>query len=228
MQIRPRTSSEWWKNALNQISVSSPAHFIRNTADDKSIRSDLSRYITANSFSKVPENIDRWHGRKRVVYAKPSSSIENDLNTWRIENFHEYFTSELLLALKVDSVEPGVLGVADSIISKCLNINSIVTALWLNELFINNFNRPALASDLLLLVGRLPYKIANPTGVTMAIAGFSHSNAAVQEAAIRAFENWANIDSLKILLNVDVKPAWLRKYLDNVISDLKALHETLG
>ena len=52
------------------------------------------------------------------------------------------------------------------------------------------------------------------------LAAFPNKNQEVKEAAIRAFESWGNLESLKILKNISLEEEWLSEYLNEVISDL--------
>lgn len=224
LQAQPKTSANWLFNFRRSEDAATGPQLVRNTAEDKLVTS----YLFSNTFrseyttSEASQNTTGF-GPKKFLVTKESSSVENFLNTLRIEDLRDRFTSELLQALRQEPVEPGVLGQADSIIAKCLNENAMATTTWLGELFIDNFNRPAVAANLLLLAGRMPYQVARPAGITMAISGLTHQNGAVQEAAIRAFENWATSDCLRILENIQVQPRWLNNYLEDVIRDLKVV-----
>lgn len=223
IEIRPKTSASWLTALRDEKETTRAPQIVQNTAEDKSISGDLwpSNFLSFYSNSEIGKGASSFQLRN-LVFSRGSSSIENTLNTQRIEEFREHFTSELLQALRQEPVEPGVIGQADAIITKCLTKNVIATTTWLSDLFIDNFDRPMVAADLLLLVGRLPYRVAKPAGIAMAISGLTHKNGAVQEASIRAFENWATPDCLRILENIQVQPKWLHDYLEDVKRDLKA------
>lgn len=178
--------------------------------------SQLSFESDADSDIAAPDASSR-----RFVF-KFSSSSENDFNDVLLIRARLEFTSQLLAVLRQNSVEPGVVGPADSILRRSLSRNRSVTLAWLNDLFLENFNKSSLVADLLTLVGRLSYSDAKPNGITMAIAGLSHKDGVVKEAAIRAFEHWASPESLRILESVDLKETWLSEYLEEVKRDLKA------
>lgn len=224
-RVQTKNSSSWPIGLISPENEFNGPQFIRNTVKDElSINNPFLNVIDkliseSNTSNKTTEFLHR-----KFLFSNKSSSIENTLNNLRVEDLRENFTSELLQALRQEPVEPGVQGQADTIISKCLKTNKLATTTWLNELFIDNFNRPALAADILLLAGRLSYQDAKPAGVTIAISGLTHKNGAVQEAAIRAFENWATPECLQILENIQVQPKWLSDYLEDVKRDLKAIH----
>lgn len=225
LQVKPKTSATWSFDHKRFEESISNLKLVRNTIEDNMIAGDQYFTFLQNIFAK--SNASRKITEFRITdlqFSNDSSSLENNSNARRINDLKQRFTSELLQALKQESVEPGVLGRADSIISNCLQINELATTNWLSDLFIHNFDRPTIAADILLLAGRLPYQTANPTLVTLAIGGLNHTNIAVQEAAIRAFENWAAPNSLKILENIQVHSEWLRDYLEDVKNDLKAIY----
>lgn len=224
IEVRPKTSAAWLAALRSDQETTHAFQLLQNTAEDKSISSDLyfSNFLSVYPNSEIGQGASSFRLRN-FVFSKESSSIENTLNTLRLDEFRDRFTSELLQALRQEPVEPGVIGQADAIITKCLKKNEIATTTWLSELFIDNFDHPMVAADLLLLAGRLSYRVAKPAGIAMAISGLTHKNGAVQEAAIRAFENWATPDCLRILENIQVQPKWLRDYLEDVKRDLKAI-----
>lgn len=150
------------------------------------------------------------------------SSSENDSNFRRLRWLKNEFSVELIQALRTDAPEPGVIGLADEIVSKNLKINELATISWLNDLYLRYLNNPPVAADILLLVGRLPYEVANPTGVTMAVGGLANRNPSVVESAIRAFENWSNAESLSVLdaVKIAIDDQWVVDYLEEVKDDL--------
>ena len=155
------------------------------------------------------------------VIRSRSSTSENDANENRFELLRREFTNAILLSLQREPVEAGQVGEADRIVEGAIKVNRLATLAWLNSLFIEKFDSPSLAADILLLVGRLPYATSMPTGVTMAVGALSHREAIVKEAAIRAFERWANAESLRVLENVSLEIKWLSDYLECVKSDIR-------
>lgn len=221
--ISPRTSSEATVESPNSPSAITQN---KNTTDDRTQRSaDLYSALYRHLENSSDNQFD-WPKANSYVLRVGSSSLENAINNARFEEFKKRFSKDLLQAIRADPIEPGQIGAADKLVSTCLNQNASATMSWLNDLFISNFHKPSIAADLLLLIGRIPYDVARSVCVTMALAGLSHENAAVQEAAIRAFENWADIENLNTLKAVEVKPKWLRAYLDEVLADLAQLNET--
>lgn len=228
LELTPRSSAMRTYRASERPNETKTPQINRNTADDKPLTSDPYQAILrfAYASTEVAENIDwfDWLAPKRIVVPNSSSSIENYLNTRSVDELRREFSTELLLALKQDPVEPGLTGQADAVVEKCIAKNALATMTWLNELFLENYDRPTVASDILLLVGRLAYEVAQPAGVTMAISGLKHKNSAVQEAAIRALEYWASPKCLNILGSVqELHPKWLNDYLEDVKRDLKAI-----
>jgi len=99
--------------------------------------------------------------------------------------------------------------------------NEAITKEWLNNIYNDNYGDTNLIVGLLRVVSRFSYDRISPQGMTMALAAFPHKNQEVRETAIRVFESWGNLESLKILKNISVEESWLSEYLQQVISDLK-------
>lgn len=172
------------------------------------------------------DDLSERAGAQRVLVHRrlrrtSTSTVENFLNESRKDELEREFTSALLTSLRQESVSPGVVGQADALVSRSIAQNRLATLEWLNSLYLRFFDNTSVAADLLMLVGRLPYETANPFGVTMALGGLTHKSPAVQEAAIRAFERWANKESLQVLKQVHFQADWLKDYADDVISDLE-------
>ncbi len=160
---------------------------------------------------------------KSLSTANIEASRENVINIERTRQFCKAFGNDLLNALRDEPVIPGELGLADRILRDAISINAMAAMHWLSDFFLSRFAKsPTIASGIVMLVGRLPYEVANPTGVTVALSALVNKATSVQEAGIRAFENWANHESLKILQSVSVKDGWLKRYLEKVIDDIRS------
>ena len=49
----------------------------------------------------------------------------------------------------------------------------------------------------------------------------SHKNESVKEYAVAIVENWADIDLLPLLKNLDCASVWLKEYIQDVVSYLE-------
>jgi len=226
--VLPKTSAAWATGIKAEPLGNSSLREFQSTAKASSQLAPillLEALVRLSAKSDV-EPLNRHSARKHLVINTESSSVENSLNTARVEDLQQRFSSRLLDALKQEPFEAGVVGQADKIVKESIEQNALATFAWLNDLFVDNYRRPAIAADLLVLVSRIPYSVAKPAGVLMAMAGLSHKNGAVQEAAIRSFENWVSPESLAVLESIRPSEKWLTDYLEDVKRDLKALCET--
>ncbi len=150
------------------------------------------------------------------------SSLENKINRKREEELLKKFTPKFLEAIEDEDFEFGYISKSETIIREQLEINALATRNWLNHIFIRNFHNEKILIGILRILGRFEEKTIFPQGNTMALAALSHKNPEIKELAIRAFENWSSINSLKTLKKIKVKPDWLQEYLVDVISDLES------
>jgi len=148
-------------------------------------------------------------------------SIENSINKQRLDRFRKEFSSNLFKCLKEQDFEYGVDTPADELVRKMLAKNESVTKEWLNELFVENFSDQVVIIGLLRVISHFYYQEVSPQGPTMALAALSNANAEVRECGIRAFENWSNMESLKVLKNIKCDEQWLNDYLQQVITDIE-------
>lgn len=152
-------------------------------------------------------------------------SLENRINAQRMARFKAEFSSRLIQLLHEQDFEYGVDTPADDLVRNCLTQNESVAKQWLNQLFVENYNDETVIVGILRVLSHFEYHIVAPQGTTMALAALANSKAEVRECGIRAFENWATLESLHVLENVKCQENWLNEYLQQVIADLK---EELG
>ena len=155
-------------------------------------------------------------------YLAPSE--ENNLNEKRLEKLRRSFTTRLLTIIQDEEFEYGLDTKADILVREQMKLNALATKSWLNSIFVEAFDRPVVLAALLRVIARLDYLEVYPEGQTMAVAALSNSSVEVQECGIRAFESWATLDSLHVLESLQVSPAWLQEYVDEVVSDLRKEH----
>lgn len=171
------------------------------------------------SENSVPSDMQRY---ATISGGALGNYFRVEVDASRLESFPQHFKDCLLSAILSSPFEPGVGSSVDDLLRDALDLHGKLTLQWVSDLFLANFDKPAVSGDLLAYSSRLSYEEASPTVVLMAIAGINHTSVRVQEAAIRAFENWANADSLKVLENVHLNAKWLQEYVAEVIDDIKA------
>lgn len=127
----------------------------------------------------------------------------------------------LIRALRDSPVTPGEISSADEEMDRLMSQDPQRVMNSLSKYMLEVFSNPETLANILLLVGRQPFKLMYGTGVTMAVAGLTHKNFMVKEAAIRAFEQWNDPSSLKILTNLGDLPEWLMSYIRDVIASIQ-------
>ncbi len=151
--------------------------------------------------------------------------IENYINKDRLDTLKENFTRELITLIREEEFEYGLDTRADILVRKIMEQNALATKEWLSTLFIESFNNTRILLGVLIIISRFDYFIVCPEGQLMATTALSHKDPEIQECGVRAFENWGNRHSLRILKNLKVPTKWLQEYINAVIDDLeKELH----
>jgi hypothetical protein len=155
----------------------------------------------------------------------PSVIEQISLYENKFENYKKDFINDLLYLFETEIFEYGVENRADTFVAEWLATNPSLTKEWLNSLYNDYFSNVPVLTNILRIISRIDYQAISPQGPTMAALVLNHKNAEVQEAAIRAFESWGSIESLKYLsiLRSELKFAdkWVRDYVDEVIFYLK-------
>lgn len=146
---------------------------------------------------------------------------ENQINEKRKENLHNKLTPVLISLLQYEDVEYGIRTESEKIIREQLEINTAVTLLWLNDIYVTYFSNEKIISGLLRIVGNIEEELICSFGHVIALASLNHKNDEIKELSIRAFENWGSTKSYRVLSVVKVGTKWLQDYIDQVVKDLQ-------
>jgi len=150
---------------------------------------------------------------------------ENYINKNRLDTLRENFTRELIMLIREEEFEYGLGTKADILVRKKMEQNALATKEWLTTIFIESFTNTRILLGVLIIISRFDYYMIYPEGQLMATAALLHKDPEIQECCVRAFENWGNRHSLRILKNLKVPTKWLQEYINAVIDDLeKELH----
>ncbi len=156
-----------------------------------------------------------------------TSSIKEDISLKKFnqinkDNFHNKYDNVFLRLVREENIEYGYKNALDVLVSELLAIDPIITAQWLSDLYIKHFTDSKVVFSILVTISRIKDESIRPSLIIMAISSLKHRDIEVREAAIRTFENWADLASLNTLkgLNQDSEK-WLNDYISQVISDLK-------
>ncbi|MFC1573313.1 hypothetical protein ACFL6M_06910 [Candidatus Eisenbacteria bacterium] len=193
-----------------------------------------------SSSSQYEEKASQFDGRGEIVQASSKSetedpflprvadsassdwpATENAINFARLREYRRELTTHFLGLVAECDFEYGFKSVVDTFLNERLAENGLATKEWLNDLFIRYWNDIAVVTGVLRAVAHLEYAEVCPQGPTMALASLSHGSVEVRECGIRAFENWASLDSLHLLQQVHCPEPWLQEYVDRVVTELK-------
>ena len=158
--------------------------------------------------------------RCKVLEGKTETGTECSAESERV------FSRQLVAHILEDDFEYGTDSKAHSIVKEQMTICASATKERLCRIYANNSQNPEILVGILRVIARFEPEEIYPEGQTMAIAALDHNDELVQETAIRAFEGWGGVSSLKILENATVSSDWVKEYLDGVISDLKEKYQT--
>ncbi len=164
---------------------------------------------------------DKFYGGGLIQVSQNNSSIENEINVNKLNDLKNRFTHQLISYILEEDFDYGVESKACLLVKQQMDINALVAKEWINDVYINNFNKPDVLIGLLQIISRLDRREISPEGETIALASLVHKDEIVQECAIRVFESWGEQSSLNILEHVQVSTPWIKDYLEEVISDLK-------
>ena len=156
-----------------------------------------------------------------------TSSIKEDISIKKFNqinknNFHNKYDNVFMRLIREENIEYGYKNALDNLVSELIAIDPIITSQWLSDLYIKYFTDSKVVFAILVVISRIKDESIRPSLMIMAISSLKHKDIEVREAAIRTFENWADLASLNTLkgLNQDSEK-WLNDYIGQVISDLE-------
>ena len=81
---------------------------------------------------------------------------------------------------------------------------------------------------ILHILGGLTAKEAQPIGSLIVMVCANHRSPVIAELVISCFEVWDYIDGIPFLRALDISEAWMRRYRDEVVSNLEAIDKNKG
>lgn len=91
----------------------------------------------------------------------------------------------------------------------------------LQNIYVHYNDYPKMLMGICKAISRFELHEVMPWGPTMLVGMLSHKNENVKEYAVSVVENWADIDLLPILRNIDCSSLWLKSYIEDVVSYLE-------
>jgi len=195
---------------------------------------DTDYWSISDSEDSFSDKIGRWIAQACIEEEVKASTVDQEILQSQTETLakacqadtsraKEKFTNSFLQMLHGVEFEFGYKTPVDDYIKDALRRYETFAREWLNEIFLQNFERPQILSAILRVISHIDYSLMYPQGVTIAIAATRHADIEVQECGVRCFENWESPESLPILRSLTFPEHWLNSYLLDVITDLEEL-----
>jgi len=159
------------------------------------------------------------------VDVETDSSTESTQSLWLREQerlFAEKHTQPFLQFLSLDDFEYGYTSTAERYLRSLLQENRLLARNWLSQLFTSLFAQQdsRYVDRILRVIQNLDYQELDHQGVLIAMAATRHRDILIREGAIRAFESWPTLETLRLLESFHCDEPWLRRYVDQVIADI--------
>lgn len=225
-------------NSSSESGDKSSKHYISSKLFEPEVNSDnLLVYLKRNTQIGPPEE-------RRIVYkiddyirsfetknesVRTSSLVDFSLNDSGLvgedattSEFYEKYRKRFVQLAQTENLEYGYESASEIMIHEIAEkyptkIGGLIQHIFLKECF----NQKVIVC-ILKGVSSLSYASTYPYGQTMAIAALANSSAAVQEAGIRAFENWEHLDGIVPLKSTKTGWPWLENYRLETISYLES------
>ncbi len=91
----------------------------------------------------------------------------------------------------------------------------------LQNIYIQYNDFPKMLMGICRAINRFELHEVMPWGPTMLVGLLSHKNENVKEYAVSVVENWADIELLPVLRNLDCSSLWLKEYIQDVVNYLE-------
>lgn len=170
-------------------------------------------YVKESLFSDINSDINFFTSSNIPIEFLSNINFENELNSKFYHRFMDFMIFDEVFEDYSNSIELELLNY--------FNRNSYVTGQWFSNLFRDYIGKPKVLINLLKILGKLENdKI--PNGHLCVASLLSNKDVEVKDFAIRVFESWGDLESLKILENTArISPEWLENYKQSVIKDLR-------
>lgn len=136
---------------------------------------------------------------------------------------HAYRQLEARLhtAFEIDPLEDGITHPAEEIIGSALQSNSEERVLeWLKTFSMDTMH-PSFAASVLRCLGRLGRTGGARWRASVVQQALTEDNVEMRDAAVQAAESWGDSEIRQTLQAHSEPERWLRKYIEDVIDDLK-------
>lgn len=134
----------------------------------------------------------------------------------------EELTAKLAIELKFFPLDdPEITNAEKYVLDIEKNYSMRVLGEVLQNIFIKYNDYCNMLIGICRILGRFELKEVMPWGPTTLIGLLLHKSETVKEYAVSVVENWADVELLPILRNLDCSSGWLKKYIDDVVQYLE-------
>lgn len=193
-----------------------------NIQDQNStIRGKTNSSNKKNQFDSSLNYTDNFDNIYQAEVIPNDTSNKNIFYLHNLNRNEKQLTTKFLHLIKEEHFEFGYSSLSEKLVGEQLAQNSLFTRNWLNKMFLTYFSQETIIIGILRIIAHFDTTDIYPQGQTMAIAGLSHQSDEIKELSVRAFEQWADDNSIMILKNLKVETQWLQDYINQIIKDLE-------
>ena len=160
----------------------------------------------------------------KLLYEHTDNSLTLNGETPRLEDEDVSYVDKLIIEKKIQFERTKLDILVEELTAK-LDIEKNYSMRVLGEVLQNIFIKYNDYCNMLIgicrILGRFELKEVMPWGPTTLIGLLLHKSETVKEYAVSVVENWADVELLPILRNLDCSSGWLKKYIDDVVQYLE-------
>lgn len=160
--------------------------------------------------------------RKSLNSIYESNFDKQSLIDGKVEESKKALKRKIYKMLKEEQVFTGYTSLIEFHFEELLKYKPLKFKEILNEIFIEEFDKPEILSKLIEVVSNFDYEVLYPFNITMVIGSLNHVDLRVVEASVAAIEKWENKNHAVILKNISFPSPWMEKYISEVISYLES------
>lgn len=198
------------KNTIVDLSADSIA-----TIEKYNFDFDFERILDEESTSGLDNENEETHSDIGKNFIVNQVRIENEED----KDKHE---EELYELLKSEEYEAGINSKAEEFANILISSSKDSTQIIINKIYLKALYDCdyTLINSLLYVISSIKYEDIYPVGQTIALAAANLEDRESAANAIRAFEYWGKIDTIKFLDQVKYSSPWIEKYKQKVIKRL--------
>ena len=162
-------------------------------------------------------------GKNNISYIEKLITEEKVLaEQKRWDELRLHLTMRMVNALKYFTVEDSELTNAERLAIEIeRKYSSRILGEVLQDIYVRYNGYPSMLVGICKSIGHFELNDVMPWGPTMLMGLLSHKNENVKEYAVAVVENWADIDLLPLLKNLDCASVWLKEYIQDVVDYLE-------